>query len=208
MHVAVPIYPRFTALDIVGPYTALAFAPDWQVSLVAAARGPVLDDRGSLSLIATATFGEVAPPDIVLVPGGPGTAQGLADPVLLNWLRATHEHTVWTTSVCSGSLILGAAGLLTGLRATCHWGWRDLLTSFGAVPADERVVVDAEHRIVTAAGVSAGIDMALALLGRAAGEDTARVVQLAIKYDLKPPYNSGSAATATDELRAAALALV
>jgi transcriptional regulator GlxA family with amidase domain len=208
MHVAIPIYPRYTALDIVGPYTVLAFAPGWQVSLVAADKGPVLDDRASLSLIATATFNEVPHPDIVLVPGGTGTEQALADPVLLDWLRSTHKHTVWTTSVCSGSLILGAAGLLTGLQATCHWGWRELLTSFGAEPADERVVVNAEHRIVTAAGVSAGIDMALALLGRAAGEDTARAVQLAVEYDPKPPYDSGSAATATDKLRAAALALV
>ncbi|MET8800585.1 DJ-1/PfpI family protein [Nocardia sp. NPDC004568] len=208
MHVAIPIYPTYTALDIVGPYTVLAFAPGWQVSFVAATEGPVLDDRGSLSLVVTATYDEVTQPDIVLVPGGNGTAQALGDPLLLDWLRTVHEHTAWTTSVCSGSLILGAAGLLEGLPASCHWGWRDLLRSFGAVPSDERVTVNAEHRIATAAGVSAGIDMALSLLGRTAGDDTARAVQLAIEYDPQPPYDSGSAATATEALRAAALALI
>lgn len=206
MHVAIPLYPRVTALDVVGPYTMLAFAPGWRVSLVAAERGPVLDDLGSLSLVASATYTDVPRPDVVLVPGGRGTEQAVADPALLDWLAAADEHSTWTTSVCSGSLILAAAGLLAGRRATCHWGWRTLLSRYGAEPVDERVVVDG--KIVTAAGVSAGIDMALVLLGKASGEGVARAVQLATEYDPEPPYDAGSALTADDELRAAALALI
>lgn len=206
MHVAIPLFPGFTALDIVGPYTMLAFAPGWHVTLVAPEHGAVLDDRGTLSLMATATYDEVTAPDVVLVPGGPGVEQALGDPALLSWLQGVDTRTTWTTSVCAGSLILGAAGMLAGRRATTHWGWLDVLPGFGAESVGERVVFDGKY--VTAAGVSAGLDMALTLLGRESGEEVARAVQLAVEYDPRPPYDSGSAHTASEELRGAALALI
>jgi transcriptional regulator GlxA family with amidase domain len=205
MHVAIPLYHRFTALDAVGPYTVLALAPGCTVTFVAGATGPVLDDRGSLALSATATYDELAEPDVVIVPGGPGTAEALTDAALVGWIRAAHEHTRWTTSVCSGSFLLGAAGLLAGRRATTHWGWLAQLAAFGAEPVSERVVVDG--KLVTAAGVSAGIDMALTLLARFAGEETAQTVQLAIEYDPAPPFDAGSPRTAP-HLTERALALI
>lgn len=206
MHVAIPLYPRFTALDAVGPYTVLAFAPGWTVTFVAARPGPVPDDQGLLTMAATASYAEVPEPDVIVVPGGPGTLDALTDQALLDWLRSAHRHTRWTTSVCSGSFLLGAAGLLTGRRATSHWAVADQLRGMGAEPSEERVVTDG--KIVTAAGVSAGIDMALELLGRAAGADTARAVQLVIEYDPRPPFDSGSVATAGPELRERALSLL
>ncbi|MFB4316778.1 DJ-1/PfpI family protein [Actinomadura sp. 21ATH] len=206
MHVAIPLYPRFTALDAVGPYTVLAFAPGWTVTFVAAGRGPVQDDQGSLNLTATAAYAEVPRPDVIVVPGGPGTLEALSDQALLSWLAEAHEHTRWTTSVCSGSYLLGAAGLLRGLKATTHWGVLDGLTSFEAEPVSERVVE--QGRVITAAGVSAGIDMALTLLAKATDAGTARSVQLAIEYDPRPPFDAGSASTASPELRAAAMNLI
>ncbi|MEU8249125.1 DJ-1/PfpI family protein [Nonomuraea sp. NPDC048916] len=146
-------------LDAVGPYPVLAFAPGYTVTFVAAEPGPVLDDRGGLTLTATASYADLPHPDMVVVPGGPGTAGALSDRRLLGWLGRAHERTRWTTSVCSGSLLLGAAGLLKGRKATTHWGWLEQLAVFGAEPVSERVVTDG--RLVTAAGVSAGIDMAL-----------------------------------------------
>jgi transcriptional regulator GlxA family with amidase domain len=190
MHVAIPLYPRFTALDAVGPYTVLAFAPGYTVTFVAGAPGPVVDDVGSLALAATASYADVPRPDVILVPGGPGTQEALADRALVGWIGQAHEHTRWTTSVCAGSFLLGAAGLLDGRRATTHWGWLPRLAAFGAEPVSERVVVDG--KVWTAAGVSAGIDMALALLAHAAGEETAQTVQLAIEYDPDPPFDAGS----------------
>jgi transcriptional regulator GlxA family with amidase domain len=206
MHVAIPLYPRFTALDAVGPYTVFAFVPGWRVTFVAAAPGPVTDDAGSLTLQATAGYADLAAPDIVVVPGGPGTVEALADRALVDWITAASRHARWTTSVCSGSFLLGAAGLLTGRRATSHWGWLDQLAAFGAVPVSERVVHDGQ--IVTAAGVSAGIDMALSLLGRAVDDRTAQAVQLAIEYDPQPPYRCGSPATAPAGLTDTALSLI
>lgn len=206
MHVAIPLYPRFTALDAVGPYTVLAFAPGWTVTFVAGRRGPVLDDRDSLAITATATYAELPRPDVLLVPGGLGTQAALADPELVGWIARAHEHTRWTTSVCSGSFLLGAAGLLSGRRATSHWGWVALLARFGAQPVAERVVTDG--RIVTAAGVSAGIDMALALLALAADPVTAQTVQLAIEYDPHPPFPAGSPRTAPSDLVEPALRLI
>ncbi|NUP02140.1 MAG: DJ-1/PfpI family protein [Nonomuraea sp.] len=206
MHVAIPLYPRFTALDAVGPYTVLAFAPGVTVTFVAGEAGPVLDDRGSLSIAATASYADVPRPDVVIVPGGPGTLEALSDEALLGWLREAHEHTRWTTSVCSGSYLLGAAGLLTGLRATTHWGFLDGLPSFGAEPVSERVVV--EGKVVTAAGVSAGIDMALMLLARTNDVETAQAVQLAIEYDPRPPFDAGSPATAPEGTAERAMSLI
>ncbi|MFG1611553.1 DJ-1/PfpI family protein [Nonomuraea wenchangensis] len=206
MHVAIPLYPRFTALDAVGPYTVLAFAPDWRVTFVAAEPGPVTDDRGALSLAATASYDDVPDPDVIVVPGGPGTFDALADEALLGWIRRAHERTSWTTSVCSGSLLLGAAGLLDGLSATTHWAALELLRQYGAEPVSERTVV--QGKVVTAAGVSAGIDMALTLLARARDEETAQAVQLAIEYDPRPPFDAGSPRTAPAGLTDRALQLI
>ncbi|MFI7612871.1 DJ-1/PfpI family protein [Nonomuraea terrae] len=206
MHAVIPLYPRFTALDAVGPYTVLAFAPGWTVTFAAAQAGPVTDDRGSLTLAATASFADVPAPDVIVVPGGLGTLDVMEDEALVGWIRRAHEHTRWTTSVCSGSLLLGAAGLLAGAKATTHWAVLDLLANAGAEPVSERVV---EHgKIVTAAGVSAGIDMALTLLARAADPVTAQSVQLVIEYDPQPPFTSGSLKTAPEGLAERALALL
>ncbi|GAA3154647.1 DJ-1/PfpI family protein [Planomonospora alba] len=206
MHVVIPLYPRFTALDAVGPYTVLAFAPGWTVTFAAAETGPVADDRGSLSLAATARLADLPHPDVVVVPGGPGTLDALSDPALVGWVARAHEHTRWTASVCSGSFLLGAAGLLRGRRATTHWGWLDRLAGFGAEPVGERVVADG--RVVTAAGVSAGIDMALTLLAEATDRETAQAVQLAIEYDPRPPFEAGSPKTAPAGLTDRALSLI
>jgi transcriptional regulator GlxA family with amidase domain len=206
MHVAIPLYDRFTALDAVGPYTVLAFAPGFTVTFVSAKTGPVLDDRGQLGLTATASYDDLPRPDMIVVPGGVGTFAALGDERLVRWIAEAHEHTRWTTSVCSGSLLLGAAGLLRGKRATTHWGILDHLAKYDAEPVSERSVTDG--KIVTAAGVSAGVDMALSLLAAACDEETARAVQLVIEYDPQPPFDSGSAKTATPEQAERALALL
>nr|WP_062331026.1 DJ-1/PfpI family protein [Herbidospora sakaeratensis] len=206
MRVAIPLYPGFTALDAVGPYTVLAFAPGVAVTFVAAEPGPVADDQDSLSITATAAFDDLPDPDVVVVPGGPGTLPALNDRRLIDWITTAHRTTTWTTSVCSGAFLLAHAGILAGLPATTHWGFHDGLAGFGAVPVAERVVT--EGKVVTAAGVSAGLDMALTLLALMRDEDTARAVQLAIEYDPAPPFTSGSAATATPELRERAMGLI
>ncbi|TDC00941.1 DJ-1/PfpI family protein [Nonomuraea longispora] len=190
MQVAIPLYPRYTALDAVGPYTVLAFAPGWTVTFVAEEAGPVTDDQGTLTLTATASYADMPRPDVIVVPGGLGTLDALSDTALTGWIRQAHEHTTWTTSVCSGSLLLGAAGLLKGVQATTHWALLDLLKEGGAVAVSQRVVK--EGKIWTAAGVSAGIDMALTLLAQATDEETAQSVQLAIEYDPQPPFTAGS----------------
>ncbi|MFC4119743.1 DJ-1/PfpI family protein [Nonomuraea zeae] len=196
MHIAIPLYPRFTALDVAGPYTVMAFAPDTTVTLVAAERGPVTDDQGTLTMIATASYADLPDPDVIIVPGGLGTFDALGDEALVAWIREADRHTRWTTSVCSGALLLGAAGLLEGAKATTHWALLDNLKQYGAEPVSERSV--AHGKIVTAAGVSAGIDMALTLLAQAAGEVTAQAVQLAIEYAPEPPFGCGSPETAPE----------
>ncbi|MEQ4716060.1 DJ-1/PfpI family protein [Nonomuraea sp. B19D2] len=206
MRVAIPLYPRFTALDAVGPYTVLAFAPGWTVTFVAAEPGPVTDDQGTLTLTATASYADLPRPDVIVVPGGPGTMEAVSDEALLQWLRQAHEHTRWTTSVCSGSFVLAAAGLLKGLKATSHWAILDMLREHGAEPVSERVVT--QGKVVTAAGVSAGIDMALTLLGQATDATTAQAVQLAIEYDPRPPFDAGSPRTAPEGLTELALKLI
>lgn len=206
MHVAIPLYPRFTALDVVGPYTVLALAPGWSVTFVAAQPGPVIDDRGSLSLVATSSYADTPHPDIILVPGGPGTVEALSDNELLSWIRQAHGYTKWTASVCSGAFLLGAAGLLAGRKANTHWGWTDRLGEVGAEHVAERIVEDG--KVVTAAGVSAGIDMALALLARATDDETAKAVQLAMEYDPAPPFDAGNPYTAPKSRREAALGLI
>ncbi|QMU67162.1 DJ-1/PfpI family protein [Streptacidiphilus sp. P02-A3a] len=198
MQIAILLYDRFTALDAVGPYEILSRIPGAEVVFTAAKPGPVRTDMDSLALTAEVPLSEVTAPDVLLVPGGPGTADQLRDEAVLDWLRAVDRATSWTTSVCSGSLLLAAAGLLTGRRATSHWICLDELGAMGAVPVPDRVVVDGKY--ATAAGVSAGIDLALRLTGRLAGDRVAEAIQLVVEYDPQPPYSAGSVATAPAEL--------
>lgn len=190
MQIAILLYDRLTALDAVGPYEILARLGGAEVVTVAEARGPVRNDVGSLTMVADAALDEVERPGIIVVPGGPGQSQQMADGPLHEWLRAVDEHTLWTTSVCTGSLVLAAAGLLRGRRATSHWLALDQLRAHAAEPTGERVVFDGKY--VTAAGVSAGIDMALTLVGRIQGDTMGQVVQLATEYDPQPPYDAGA----------------
>jgi putative intracellular protease/amidase len=190
MQVAVLLYDRFTALDAVGPYDVLGRIPGAQVTFVAAEPGPVRTEQRSLALVADAPMREYPHPDVVVVPGGFGTRDLLADEEILGWLREAHEHTKWTTSVCTGSLLLAAAGILDGLEATTHWLARDELAALGAVPVPDRVV--RQGKIVTAAGVSSGIDMALHLAALEAGDTVAQAIQLGIEYDPAPPFDAGS----------------
>jgi putative intracellular protease/amidase len=194
MQIAIPLYDRFTALDAVGPYEVLARLPGAEVVWVAHEPGLVANDNGMLSMQATARFEDVPAPDVVVVPGGLGSRALLEDERLLGWLRSVHATSTWTTSVCTGSLLLAAAGILDGVPATTHWLAMDLLGQLGAVPTDERVVH--QGKIVTAAGVSSGIDMGLWLAGQIAGDETACALQLTIEYDPQPPYDSGCVAKA------------
>ena len=195
--VAVLLHDGVTALVAIGPYEILGGMPGAEVKFVAKAPGPVRTDSGFLSLTADYPLDNVPEPDVLLVPFLGPAAMG--DERLLAWIRSAHRTSRWTTSVCAGSLMLGAAGLLDGLRATGHWVTKDILESFGAtyVP-DERYV--RQGRIVTAAGVSSGIDMALYLVGEIAGAKEARVRQLMTEYDTKPPFDAGSAAKADREV--------
>ncbi|TMR17012.1 DJ-1/PfpI family protein [Nonomuraea turkmeniaca] len=206
MHVAIPLYSRYTALDAVGPYTVLAFAPGCTVTFVAAERGPVTDDQGTLTLTATASYADLPDPDVIVVPGGLGTLDALSDEALVGWIRQAHQRSRWTTSVCTGSLLLGAAGLLGGLKATTHWAVMDLLRRYDAEPVSERVVT--QGKIVTAAGVSSGIDMALTLLAQLSDVETAQAVQLTIEYDPQPPFDTGSPHKATEKITERALGLL
>ncbi|MFE2297590.1 DJ-1/PfpI family protein [Streptomyces sp. NPDC059445] len=190
MQIAIVLYDRFTALDAVGPYETLGRLPDADTVFVAERTGPVRSDTGRLALTADKSLAEVPHPDIVVVPGGPGQSDQMDNPVLLDWLRAADATSLWTTSVCTGSLLLAAAGLLEGRRATSHWLALDQLERFGATPTGERVVFDGTY--VTSAGVSSGIDMGLTLLGRIAGDEHAQAVQLLTEYDPQPPYDAGS----------------
>jgi putative intracellular protease/amidase len=190
MNIAILLYERLTALDAIGPYEVLSRLPGASVTFVAAEPGPVRTDNGMLTLLAERSIEDLADPDIVLLPGGPGEVAARAGSGVLEWVRAAHETTTWTTSVCTGSLILAAAGLLEGRRATSHWLALEELGRLGATVVSERVVFDG--RIVTAAGVSAGIDMALALAAMIAGEDVAQAIQLSIEYDPQPPFDAGS----------------
>jgi transcriptional regulator GlxA family with amidase domain len=198
MDIAILIYDRLTALDAIGPYEVLSRLPDARVTFIAGARGPVRTDRGSLALHADAALEELRRPDVVLVPGGPGQVALMDDDDVLRWVREAHEGAQWTASVCTGALVLAGAGVLAGRRATTHWLAVDQLRELGAQPVDERVVFDGD--IVTAAGVSAGIDMALALAARIAGDEVAQMIQLGIEYDPQPPFDAGSPAKAPTEV--------
>ncbi|MDF6017537.1 DJ-1/PfpI family protein [Streptomyces sp. JH34] len=190
MRIAIVLFDRFTALDAVGPYEMLSRAPGAETVLVAERPGAVRNDSGSLALVADRTLADVPAPDVVIVPGGPGQSDQMENGALLGWLRAADAGSTWTTSVCTGSLLLAAAGLLAGRRATSHWLALDVLRTLGAEPTGERVVTDGKY--VTAAGVSAGIDMGLTLLGRIAGDEHAQAVQLLTEYDPQPPYDCGA----------------
>jgi putative intracellular protease/amidase len=196
--IAIPIYDRFTALDAVGPYEVLSRLPGAEVAFVAEEPGPVRTDTRALALVADRALSEVDACDIVVVPGGPGTRAMLEPNPLHDWLRAVDATTQWTTSVCTGALLLGAAGLLDGLEATTHWTALDLLAGLGARPTGGRFVP--QGKIVTAAGVSAGIDMALWLAAQVAGDDVAKAIQLGLEYQPEPPFSSGSTATAAPEI--------
>jgi putative intracellular protease/amidase len=197
MLITIPLFDRFTALDAVGPYEVLSRLPGADVVFVAEQAGPVQTDTRALTLVAERPLAEVDACDVVVVPGGPGTRQMLEPQPLHDWLRAIDATTQWTTSVCTGALLLGAAGLLDGLEATTHWSAFDTLASLGARPTERRVVP--QGKVVTAAGVSAGIDMALWLAAQIAGDEVAKAIQLGIEYDPQPPFDSGSTAKAAPE---------
>ena len=204
MKVAIVLFDRLTALDAIGPYEVLQRVPDFEITFVGRARGEVRTENGMLGLTVDATFDELPHPEIVLVPGGIGSRALLADDQVLDWVRTSHKTSVLTTSVCTGSLVLAAAGLLDGLPATTHWGARDVLTRLGAVLSTERVVPLWEQRIVTAAGVSSGIDMALAVVAWLVDETAAMAAQLEIEYDPQPPFDAGSLVKAAPEVLARA----
>ncbi|MFE9858543.1 DJ-1/PfpI family protein [Streptomyces sp. NPDC005780] len=191
MQIAIVLFDRFTALDAVGAYEILSRAPGAETVFVAESAGVVRNDSGgSLGLVADRTLADVPAPDLVIVPGGPGQSAQMENETLLGWLRRADATSTWTTSVCTGSLLLAAAGLLKGRRATSHWLALEQLKEYGAEPTGERVVTDGKY--VTAAGVSSGIDMGLTLLGRIAGDEYAQAVQLLAEYDPQPPYDTGS----------------
>ena len=198
MRIAILIFDQLTALDAVGPYEVLSRLPGADLRFVAKEPGPKRTDTGALALSADLGLADLPDPEIVLVPGGEGNRPLLADDEVLDWLRSAHETSAWTTSVCTGSLVLGAAGLLEGKRATSHWVYREALRAYGAEPVDARVVEDG--KVVTAAGVSSGIDMALTLAARVAGDDVAKAIQLGIEYDPDPPFDAGAPHKATPEL--------
>jgi len=204
--IAIPLYDRFTALDAIGPYEVLLRLPGARVRFVGTRAGEFRTDSRMLTLVAEASLDEVPTPDIVCVPGGTGTFEALSDEKLVGWIRSADETSSWTTSVCTGSLLLGAAGLLDGLTATTHWAAREMLKQYGASPVAQRVV---EHgKVLMAAGVSSGIDMALVLAARIAGEETAQAIQLGIEYDPEPPFDSGSLEKAPPEVVDALRALL
>jgi transcriptional regulator GlxA family with amidase domain len=192
MQIAIFAYDHMTALDAVGPYEVLSRLPGAETVVVGEERGPVRTDTRALAIVADAALDEVTRPDVLVVPGWSGSRQqNLLEPgPVHDWLRTVDQHTSWTTSVCTGAVVLAAAGLLTARRATTHWLAADWLAELGAVPAGERVVRDGKY--VTAAGVSAGIDMALTLASVLAGDHTAKAIQLLIEYDPQPPFDCGS----------------
>jgi putative intracellular protease/amidase len=190
MQIAIPLFDRFTALDAVGPYEVLSRLPGARVDFVAATPGAYRTETRMLTLNVERSYADVPRPEILVFPGGVGTRALMHDEATLDWVRGVHEETRYTTSVCTGSLVLGAAGLLKGLDATTHWMSRPILAELGARPVEQRVVE--QGKIITAAGVSSGIDMALTLADRLAGPEVAQAIQLGIEYDPQPPFDAGS----------------
>jgi putative intracellular protease/amidase len=198
MRIAIPLYDRFTALDAVGPYEVLSRLPGASVTWLAHEPGVVRTDNRMLGIEADAAFEDLPDPEIVVVPGGTGTNAFLEDERLVGWIRRAHETSEWTTSVCTGSLLLGAAGVLEGLEATSHWLDIQDLERYGSSPTGKRVVE--QGKVITAAGVSSGIDMGLVLAARIAGPEVAQAIQLGIEYDPQPPFDSGSVEKAPKEI--------
>lgn len=202
LQVAIPLFPRLTVLDAIGPYEVLQRIPQVDVIFVGSDKGEVRSENGMLGLIADATFEDIPRPQVILFPGGTGTRALEHDERVLNWVRQAHATTAFTTSVCTGSLVLGAAGLLRGLTATTHWSAYDLLAAHGAIPTAERVVEHLDQRIITAAGVSSGIDMAIRLAELLVDRTAAQAAQLMIEYDPQPPFDCGARPKAGDEVMA------
>ncbi|HTP23863.1 MAG TPA: DJ-1/PfpI family protein [Solirubrobacteraceae bacterium] len=198
MDIAIPIFDGLTALDAIGPYEVLSRLDGARVHFLALEPGPKRTENGMLAVTADGALNDLRAPEVIVMPGGYGTRALMHDERMLAWVRAAHETSEWTTSVCTGALVLGAAGILDGLEATTHWALMDTLGRLGAIPVDRRVVE--QGKVITAAGVSSGIDMALTLAARVAGEDMARAIQLAIEYDPEPPFDSGSVAKAPPEI--------
>ncbi|HWW44638.1 MAG TPA: DJ-1/PfpI family protein [Acidimicrobiia bacterium] len=200
MEFAIGLYDGFTALDAIGPYAVFTNVPDSDVVICAARRGVLADETGLLRFDIEHTFADVTHPDVVLVPGGVITRRLARDGApIVEWLRTVHPTTTVTTSVCTGALLLGAAGLLSGRRATTHWLALEQLRAYGAIPCSERVVADGKVR--TGAGVAAGIDLALQLVGELQGSETAQAIQLGIEYDPQPPYDTGAPGKAPTLIR-------
>jgi transcriptional regulator GlxA family with amidase domain len=196
--IVIPLFPRFTALDGIGPYEVLQRVPGFDVTFIGHRRGVVRSENGFLGIEVDAAFDEVPAPDVIVFPGGVGTRDLMTDDVVLDWLRTAHQTTRFTTSVCTGSLVLAAAGLLDGLEATTHWGARDVLPKHGAIISEDRVVEHLDRRIITAAGVSSGIDMALRLVELLVDRTAAEAAQLMIEYDPQPPFDVGALHKADD----------
>lgn len=198
MNIAILIFQKLTVLDAIGPYEVLRNVPGWDVTFVAPEAGEVRADSGRLGLIADKSIDEVDSADMLVVPGGEGNRPLLRDEEVLEWVRAIDATSTWTTSVCTGSLVLGAAGLLEGKRATSHWAYLEKLADYGAAPTSDRVVFDG--KVCTAAGVSSGIDMALELVSREVAPEASQAIQLAIEYDPQPPHDSGSVEKADPQI--------
>ncbi|MEM7321633.1 MAG: DJ-1/PfpI family protein [Actinomycetota bacterium] len=200
LNTVIPLFPKFTALDGIGPYEVLQRIPDIDITFIGHKKGPVRSDNGMLAIHVDATFEDIPNPDLIVFPGGNGTRPLMTDDRVLDWVRTAHETTKFTTSVCTGSLVLAAAGLLDGLTATTHWGARDSLEKAGAISVPDRVVEHLDKRIITAAGVSSGIDMALRLLDVLYDRTAAEASQLMIEYDPQPPFDTGALEKSNDEI--------
>jgi len=200
VQIAIPLFDRLTALDAIGPYEVLQRLPEATVTFVGTQTGEVRTENGFLGLTVDALVGDLPQPDVIVVPGGIGSREAVEDRTLVDWVRSAHETTTFTTSVCTGSFVLGAAGLLDGLTATTHWSVLAELEGFGAVPTMERVVEHLDRRIITAAGVSSGIDMALRLSQLLVDDVAAKAMQLMIEYDPQPPFDAGHLDRAGDDV--------
>lgn len=198
MNIAIPIFDELTALDAIGPYEVLSRLPGATVHFIAAEPGPQRTENKMLALIADLAYDELPEPEVIVFPGGYGTRALMDDQVTLAWLKHAHAGSQWTTSVCTGSLVLAAAGILEGLEATTHWLALEHLREYGATPVTRRVVE--QGKVITAAGVSSGIDMALTLAAHIAGNELAQAIQLGIEYDPQPPFDSGSPDKAPPEI--------
>lgn len=200
MQIAIPLFDRLTALDGIGPYETLQRLPDATVTFVGDRTGEYRTENGFLGLTADATYADIPNPDVIVVPGGVGTRALVEPHPIHDWLRTAHETTRFTTSVCTGSMVLAAAGLVDGLEVATHWATYDELRNLGAVPTGKRVVEHIDQRIITAAGVSSGIDMALRLAELLVDDVAAKAMQLMIEYDPQPPFDHGSLDKSTDEI--------